>query len=136
MIWRDGKRIYIHRWVMEQMLGRKLRPDEDVLHTCDNPSCYLYEHLFLGTQADNMADMIAKGRARHDNNPKGSKHWSAKLNENDVVRIKNLLRQGKTAYEIGRLFGVTGENILFIKSGKTWKHVTARFVRNGTICPN
>lgn len=35
-----------------------------VLHRCDIPACCNPEHLFLGTKADNNADMIAKGRAR------------------------------------------------------------------------
>lgn len=34
-----------------------------VLHRCDNPPCFRDEHLWLGTQADNQADMAAKGRA-------------------------------------------------------------------------
>lgn len=35
-----------------------------VLHRCDNPPCVRPEHLFIGTQKDNMADASAKGRLK------------------------------------------------------------------------
>lgn len=37
-----------------------------VLHHCDTPACYEVSHLWLGTNADNMADMKAKGRSGAD----------------------------------------------------------------------
>ena len=60
-ITRDGKRGYLHRWVWEQVNG-PIPPGMQVLHRCDNPPCFRYDHLFLGTQADNMHDMFSKGR--------------------------------------------------------------------------
>ena len=53
----------LHRWVMEQYIGRRLETHEVVRHSCDNPPCFLFEHLLLGTSADNSADAIERGRA-------------------------------------------------------------------------
>jgi hypothetical protein len=115
--------VYLHRWVMEQWLGRHLEPHEVVRHTCDNPPCFLFDHLVLGTQQDNIQDMIKKGRARHDNNAHGSVHHNAKLTEADIPEIRRLYDAGVSAKEIGEMFGVTRENIYFIGKRRAWKHV-------------
>lgn len=50
-----------HRAAWDEQVG----PIPDamrVLHRCDNPACCEIAHLFLGTNADNSADMVAKGR--------------------------------------------------------------------------
>lgn len=55
-----GRR-YLHRWVWEQVNG-PIPPGLVVMHRCDNPPCFRLDHLALGTQADNLADMRTKGR--------------------------------------------------------------------------
>ena len=56
-----------------------------VMHSCDNPRCVNPEHLSLGTQKDNMADMRRKGRAA---NQAGAANGNAKLSDEDVQMIR------------------------------------------------
>lgn len=60
-IWHDGKVTGAHRVAWEAANG-PIPSGLFVLHRCDNPPCFNPDHLFLGTDADNKADMYAKGR--------------------------------------------------------------------------
>jgi hypothetical protein len=62
-----GKKIFAHRFSYELFVGPAA--DLFVLHSCDNPSCVRPDHLRLGTHADNMADMRARGRAHRRPSP-------------------------------------------------------------------
>ncbi len=58
------KTYYVHRRVLELQLGRRLVPGEVAMHSCDNPPCCNPQHIELGTQAQNIRDMVLRGRWR------------------------------------------------------------------------
>jgi hypothetical protein len=57
--------VYLHRWIVSLIDGPEAIEGRDVMHLCDNPSCYRYDHLRVGTRSDNVNDMLAKGRSHH-----------------------------------------------------------------------
>jgi hypothetical protein len=89
-----------------------------VCHHCDNPPCVRPDHLFLGTTADNMADMVAKGR-----NARGEKSRLAKLTEADVRAIRSRAASGVSSRVLATEFGVCMSNIWLIKTRRHWSHV-------------
>ena len=76
-------------------------PGMHVLHRCDNPGYVRPGHLFLGTQAENMADMKAKGRAKN-NGCSGISNPNAKLTEADVLKIRALVASGSKQSEVAK----------------------------------
>jgi len=92
----------VHRVSYETYIG-EIKPGLLVLHKCDNPSCFNPEHLFLGTNKDNMEDMTKKGRK-----PIGEKVANSKLTEEQVREIKERLFNGETVNEIFPDYPVSG----------------------------
>lgn len=86
-----------------------------VLHRCDNPRCVNPLHLFSGTDADNHADMSAKGRSI-----RGERSALAKLTEEVVAEIRTSTAPGT---ELAQRFGVTRSTISMVRTNQTWKHV-------------
>lgn len=91
-----------------------------VLHRCDVKLCCSPEHLFLGTQKENMDDMYAKGRGRH---AFGEDHGMRKLDSEQVLAIFKDPRPQKA---IAKEYGVGLTCISNIKTGFTWSHVTGK----------
>jgi hypothetical protein len=94
-------------------------PTVCVLHRCDNPACVNPAHLFLGTQADNIADMEAKGRARK---VRGEAVWLARLTETAIPEIRRAVACGESFVAVARKYGVTAESVRNVAVGRTWVH--------------
>ena len=89
-----------------------------VLHHCDNPGCVNPKHLWIGTNQDNMDDRNRKGRQAH---LRGSASGLSKLVEEEVIEIKNIIKEGKLFYpEIAKLYGVCRSTIAAISTGQNW----------------
>ena len=108
-----------HRVAWELTYG-PIPKGSKVLHRCDNPPCVRPDHLFLGSQADNVHDMIAKGR-QHD--LKGEEHPLARLTEDDVHAIRAMHANGARTTELATRFHVQRGAISKIVHGRTWRHL-------------
>ena len=100
-----------------------------VLHKCDNRACVNPNHLFVGTQADNLKDMRAKNRQVLATNLKGSKNKASKLKEEDIPIIMKMRAEGFSLSRIGNKFNVDKVCIGFVVNGKTWKHVPREAIK-------
>ncbi len=88
-----------------------------VCHRCDVPACVRPDHLFIGTAADNIADMVAKGRNRY-----GEKNHNAKLTVDIVRRILDEYRglPGQQT-QMAQKYGVSQGRIWQIVNGRAWR---------------
>jgi len=91
-----------------------------VLHHCDNPSCVRPDHLFLGTQLDNVSDMMQKNRHHSSFFPKHEQHWNAKLSWEKVDSIRARISLGESKILLAREYGVSKTAIKLIAARKTW----------------
>ena len=115
----QGRRWLAHR-LAYWAFNKNLPDGMCVLHKCDNPGCINPEHLRLGTQRDNMADMDAKGRriVLH-----GSRRGRSKLVESDIPKIRERFTRGETHAAIAADYGVNRSIIGLIRIGRIWTHV-------------
>jgi len=95
-------------------------PGMCVCHHCDNRPCVEVRHLFLGTRADNSADMVAKKRHRA---VIGEAQPTAKMTARRVVELRSMYATGLSAAKVAPLFGISKSQVLAIVNRRYWAHV-------------
>lgn len=121
----NGRQVRAHRFSYQLAYGET--HGLHVLHKCDNPPCVNPDHLFLGTDADNVHDCIAKGRNKlpdPSTAPKGEANGHAKLTATQVQEIRvRYAGGGISLAALGQEYGVIHSNIHAIVSRRSWRHV-------------
>lgn len=113
-----SRTVRAHRYAYEAIHG-PIPAGLEILHACDTPLCVNDRHLSVGTQADNNADAVAKGRAR---SARGERHGGAKLTEAAVAEIRSLYAAGGvTQQSLAARFGVSFQQISDIVRGRYWR---------------
>lgn len=111
---------------VHRLLAETFIPKKDgclfVNHIDGNKLNNSLENLEWCTHLENMQHAFRTGLANNSN----EKNGMSKLNTNDVVEIKTMLKNGISQYKIAEKFNVSRSSILKIKLGKTWSNIAAQ----------
>lgn len=96
-------------------------PDGMVIcHTCDNPKCVNPDHLYAGTQQQNVKDRVKR---RRSGNLKGVNNGKAKLSESDVLKIRSACDSGDRYSDVATKFGISDSHAGLIHKRRAWGHI-------------
>lgn len=99
----------------------RLRGALVIRHRCDNPICCNPAHLEAGTQADNVADALSRGRHVPPPHFIGADHPRSKLTVKTVRQARTLNKDGQSCAALARQFGVGETTMGHVLAGRTWK---------------
>jgi hypothetical protein len=116
-MWLKPRVVQAHRYSLATYTGKALRK-MSALHHCDNPRCVNPEHLFAGTQRDNVVDCYRKGRKL-----RAGKHPNARLEPGDIPVIKQLRANGFTYRAIAARYSMSVAAIYKICIDRAWTHI-------------
>jgi hypothetical protein len=115
----DGRRLMAHRVAYELLVG-PVPEGMLLLHSCDNRACCNPAHMRPGTNAENMRDMVERGRSAS-----GALNAKTKLSPDDVLYIvANPDRMSGKA--LAEKFGIAASTVSYIRQGRSWKYLVGR----------
>lgn len=115
LIWVNKKYAQVHR-VSHFCFNGPFDQQMCVCHKCDRPICCNPEHLFAGSQKENIQDAVQKNRMAF-----GVRHHLAKLDPEKVKEIVAMRLGGMSTYEIASLVGIDRASVCSVLNGETWK---------------
>lgn len=121
----DDTRLRRAHRVAWELTNGPLAEAESLLHSCDVPACVRPDHLSIGTQTENLADMRTKRRG-HTFTPEQTRKANmanAKLDEDKVRWLRAEAASGRTLVSIAKDLGVTPTLVGYAVHRKTWQHV-------------
>lgn len=127
-IHRCGRSYSAHRMALHLFRGFDLNSKLFVLHHCDRPSCINPDHLYEGTNQDNMNDMVKRKRSTF-----GTRSHTSKLKTSDIPKIFKFRQKGESMTKIARRFGVSYPTVYHILKRNSWKHIK---INQGTLSRN
>jgi len=122
----DGKTVTAPRISWEVHNGAPPPAEMFVCHSCDNPNCVNPNHLWLGSNKDNLRDAASKGRIftqRQSDHIKGSKHGNAKMTEETVLKIRADFANGESIRSIAKKYGMSFNPVWMAIRRRAWTHV-------------
>lgn len=116
----DGRDELVHRWAFRIKNG-PISPGINICHACDNPACVNVDHLFSGTQKENLQDASRKGRVNKLIKVRGEKHHHATATWDSVREVRRRFALGERQIDIARDVGMTTYHVWQIIHQVTWK---------------
>jgi hypothetical protein len=116
-IWHDGAMTGAHR-VSYTLAKGPVPRGLHVCHHCDNPSCVRPDHLYLGDDARNLADMVARKRSAW-----GERNFHHKLTAEEVRAIRAATAAGWKYRGLAERYGVSEATISDVHRRRSWRHL-------------